>query len=72
MLAKEFCRKGTFFFRLYLESDHADVFQYPANVNDMYVESVEYHAQLLAFDEGHPVMERALAIRGLAPRRRAA
>ena len=72
MLAKEFCRKSTFFFRLYLESDHPDVFEYPANVNDLYVESVEYQAELHAFGEGHPVMERALAIRDLAPRRRAA
>ena len=35
-------------------------------MHDWYVESEAYQAQLLAFGEG-PVMERALALRDLAP-----
>ena len=71
MLANEYCRKGTFFIRMYLESDNHEDFQYLANVNDLYMETDEYQAQVLAFLEGS-VMERAEQIRALCPRHRVA
>ena len=56
---------------MFLESDNHEDFEYPAHVNDLYMETDEYQVQVLAFGEGG-VMERALQIRALCPRHRAA
>ena len=71
VLANEYCRKGTFFIRMFLESDNHEDFEYLAHVNDLDMEKDAYQVQLLAFGEGS-VMERALQIRALCPRHRAA
>ena len=63
--------KGTFFIRMFLESDNNEDFEYLAHVNDLYTETDAYQVHVLAFDEGS-VMERVEQIRALCPRHRAA
>lgn len=67
-LAKEFCRRATWFYRLCIESADPDAFQYSPGVGLTVPEDTDFLDHVLALDPEDVVLLKAHELRGLSPR----
>ena len=67
LFAREWCARSSFFFRLWLEADMDEGFEYPADAGDEYFEDMAYLDFVLEHDVDSPIMARAHDLRILWP-----
>lgn len=68
LLAKEFCRRGTYFLRLCYESPDPASFVYTREASEACPEDTDFLDFVLALGSDDPVLLRAFEVRALAPR----
>lgn len=68
LLAKEFCRRGTYFLRLCYESPDPASFVYTREASEACPEDTDFLDFVLALGSDDPVLRRAFEVRALAPR----